>query len=62
MTYAVPYFEDGMEKIFFSLPYILASAVYRNTNIDTKDIHIASDNQEAIDWLPLVRGAVSHYL
>lgn len=62
MMYSVPYYADGEEKLFFSLPYIISDAIYRNTNVDTKDIRVASDNQKAIDWMPLVRGAVSNYL
>jgi len=60
--FAFPYFSDGDEKIAFSLPFIIADAVYRNTNVDTKDIQIRCDNYESIDWIPLIRGAVENYL
>lgn len=60
--FSVPYYSDGEEKLFFSLPYIIADSIYKNTDIDTKDIQIRSDNNEAIDWMPLIRGAVEHYL
>lgn len=60
--FAVPYTSAGDEKIFFSLPYIISDAIYRNTNIDTKDIEVRSDSLGALDWLPLIRGAVDNYL
>jgi len=60
--FAVPYYADGDEKIFFSLPYIIADAIYKNTDIDTKDITLMSDNQAAIDWIPLLKGALDNYL
>lgn len=62
MSFAYPYDENGNKKYFFSLPYIIADAIYKNTDIDTKDIQIRSDMLEAAAWLPLLRGAVSHYL
>lgn len=62
MSFAVPYDDNRNRKIFFSLPYIIADAIYKNTDIDTKDIQIRSDMLEAANWLPLLRGAVSHYL
>ena len=61
-TFSVPYFEDGSEKMFFSLPFIIADATYRNTDIDTKDVNVKSDNLAAMDWIPLIRGAVRNYL
>jgi hypothetical protein len=61
-TFAVPYFSDGSEKIFFSLPYILADATYRNTDVDTKDVQVKSDNPGSLDWIPLIRGALRNYL
>lgn len=61
-TFSVPYFQDGSEKTFFSLPYIIADATYRNTDIDTKDVQLKSDNVAALDWIPLIRGALRNYL
>lgn len=60
--FAVPYYSDGTEKIYFSLAFILADAVYRNTDLDTKNIQIKSDNLKATDWCPLLRGAIRHEL
>lgn len=62
-TFSVPYF-DGTdeEKTFFSLPFIIADATYRNTDIDTKDVNVKSDNLAALGWIPLIRGAVRNYL
>jgi len=60
--FSVPLYSDGDEKTYFSIPYILADAVYRNTDLDTKDIQIKSDNPAAIDWIPLIRGGVRNYL
>ena len=60
--FAFPYYADGTEKVFFSLPYIIADSIYKNTDIDTKDIQLASDNQDAIEWIPLLKGALDNYL
>lgn len=60
--FSVPYYADGEQKIFFSIPYILADTTYRNTDLDTKDIQIKSDNPAALDFSPLLRGAVRQYL
>lgn len=60
--FAFPYYADGTEKFFFSLPYIIADAMYKNTDIDTKDIQLVADNQDAIDWIPLLKGALDNYL
>lgn len=60
--FSVPYYSDGTEKVYFSVPYILADATYRNTNMDTKDVQVKSDNYEAVSWIPLIRGAVKNYL
>jgi hypothetical protein len=61
-TFSVPYFADGEEKIFFSIPYILADTTFRNTDLDTKDIQIKSDNPVGLDIAPLLRGATRQYL
>lgn len=61
-TFSVPYFQDGSEKTFFSLPYIIADATYRNTDIDTKDVQVKCDNVQSLDWIPLIRGALRNYL
>lgn len=61
-TFSVPYFADGEKKIFFSIPYILADTTYRNTDLDTKDIQIKSENPAGMDIAPLLRGATRQYL
>jgi len=60
--FSVPAYSDGTEKVFFSIPYIIADATYRNTNMDTKDVQVKSDNYGAVSWIPLIRGAVKNYL
>ena len=60
--FSVPLFTDETEKVYFSIPYILADATYRNTDMDTKDVEVKSDNYAAISWIPLIRGAVRNYL
>jgi len=61
-TFPVPFYADGEEKLFFSLPYIIADAIYKHTDIDTKDIQIKTDNLNAQEWTPLLKGAVANYL
>lgn len=62
-TFSFPYFEGTMdEKTFFSLPYIIADASYRNTDIDTKDVNVKCDNVASLKWIPLIRGALRNYL
>jgi hypothetical protein len=60
--FSVPAYSDGTEKVYFSIPYIIADATYRNTNMDTKDVQVKSDNYSAVSWIPLIRGAVKNYL
>jgi hypothetical protein len=60
--FSVPAYSDGTEKVYFSIPYILADATYRNTDMDTKDVQVKSDNYAAVSWIPLIRGAVKNYL
>jgi hypothetical protein len=60
--FSVPTFTDGTEKMYFSIPYIIADATYRNTDMDTKDVQVKSDNYAAVGWIPLIRGAVKNYL
>jgi hypothetical protein len=60
--FSVPTMADGTEKVYFSIPFILADTTYRNTNMDSKDLQVKSDNYSAIDWIPLIRGAVKNYL
>ncbi|MFA6295522.1 MAG: hypothetical protein WC666_03845 [Candidatus Paceibacterota bacterium] len=53
-----PYYDDGTRKLFYNIGYIMASTIYKNTDLDTKDIGIRSLTPTSMELIGLYRAAV----
>lgn len=53
---------SGFKKLFFRIGYIVYDTIYRNTDIDTKDINLKNTNNRAIPIVGMLGGAVRSHL
>jgi len=53
-----PYYDDGTRKLFYNIGYIMASTIYKNTDLDTKDIGLRALNPTSMELIGLYRAAV----
>lgn len=57
-----PLDSGGLEKIFYNIGWIVFDTLYRNTDVDTKDINLRSTNGNAIPLVALIKMAVQSHL
>lgn len=60
--FSEPNFTDGTKKLFYKVVFAFANLIYRNTDIDTKDINMKSTNGGSVDLVALVRMGVKAWL
>lgn len=60
--YENPYFPDGTKKLFYNLGFAISQTIYRNTDIDTKNINVRSLNGIGVKLLPLLKMVLQWYL
>jgi len=57
-----PYYEDGMEKLFYPLSYIMARTLFENTDIDTKDMQLNAENPDSVDVTAILKPAIRQHM
>lgn len=53
---------SGFKKLFIRVGYIVFDTLYRNTDIDTKDVNLKNTNNRAIPVVGMLAGAVRSHL
>ncbi len=53
---------SGFKKLFIRIGYIVFDTLYRNTDIDTKDVNLKNTNNRAIPIVGMLAGAVRSHL
>lgn len=53
---------SGFKKLFIRIGYIVFDTLYRNTDIDTKDVNLKNGNNRAIPIVGMLGGAVRSHL
>lgn len=57
-----PEFPDGTKKLFYNLAFSVANTIYRNTDLDTKNMNVVSLNGVGAGLMPLLKMVMRWFL
>lgn len=60
--YKNPKFADGTDKIFYNLVEAFSNMIFRNTDIDTKDINLRNLTGKFVQYVSILKYSLRHYL